>query len=136
MVNILNTFPFVQVAIGKLYIDGNAAFYKELDLDNWKYEEAISTLISSYIRIERPNYELTFKDISVFDAIFFNTVFGTSYKPNIPDCSIFYGGYSLMSNGNYCACSLLLDKGLIENEKLDLGKFDDSDKIETTKNFK
>lgn len=70
MVNILNTFPFVQVAIGKLYIDGNAAFYKELDLDNWKYEEAISTLISSYIRIERPNYELTFKDISVFDAIF------------------------------------------------------------------
>ena len=135
MVNILNTFPFVQVAIGKLYIDGNAAFYKELDLDNWKYEEAISTLISSYIRIERPNYELTFKDISVFDAIFFNTVFGTSYKPNIPDCSIFYGGYSLMSNGNYCACSLLLDKGLIENEKLDLGKFDDSDKIETTKKF-
>lgn len=40
-----------------------------------------------------------------------------------------------MSNGNYCACSLLLDKGLIENEKLDLGKFDDSDKIETTKKF-
>lgn len=135
MVNILNKFPFVQVAIGKLYIDGNAAFYKELDLDNQKYEKAISTLISSYIRIENPNYELTFKDMSVFDAIYFNTVYGTSYKPNIPDCSIFYGGYSLMSDGNYCACSLLLDKGLIENEKLELGRFDDSKKIEAKKKF-
>lgn len=133
MVKELDKFPFVQVAIGKLYIDGNAGYYKELDLDNKRYEEAISTLISTYKELDSPNYELTFKDISVYDAIYFNTIYDTSYKPNIPDCSIFYGGVSLMTDGRYCACSLLLDKELIENEKVYMGNVNDSDTISPTK---
>lgn len=135
MISVLNEFPFIQVAIGKLYIDGNAIFHKELDLDNYRYEKAITTLIKSYMMLSNPRFELTFKDMSLYDTIFFNLIFGTSYRPNIPDCSIFHGGFSLMSNGEYCACTLLLDKNLIENSKLFMGKFDDSDIIEATNSF-
>lgn len=136
MVEKFNNLPFVQVTIGKLYIDGNAAFHKELNLDNDEYEKAIGTLISEYKKLENPRYELTFKDLSVYDAIYFNTVLGSSYNPNIPDCSIFYDGYSLMTDGTYCACSLLLDKGLIDNSELNLGHVDDQDKILPSRKFR
>ena len=75
MVEKFNTFPFIQVRIGKLEIEGNAILHKELHLDNEDYKEAIRKLIYTYSQIDKPKYDLIFKSLSLYDTIYLNTVY-------------------------------------------------------------
>lgn len=133
MVEIFNNLPFIQVRIGKLEIEGNARLNKDLELDTSNYENSINELILNYSKIQKPTFDLYFKNLGLYDSIYLNTIFGTSYEPAIPSCSAFNGNFSLMNNGDYCACTFLLGSDIIDNEILILGNIDDDEIISRNK---
>lgn len=135
MVGKFNTFPFIQVRIGKLEIEGNAILHDDLQLNNKEYDNSIEELIQTYKQLNDSKYDLTYKSLSLYDSIYINTVFETSFKPNIPECSVFEGNFSLMNNGDYCACSLLLHKNFIDKEKIIFGNLEDSTPMIKSREF-
>ncbi len=93
---------------------GSAFHLLEFCMSQKEYLDTIEKIL----KITNFRDKLRFRNLSVFESIYLKTVYGVEVNCEPSFCHVCENHYSIMPDGRICRCSLLINKGKMDDEDL------------------
>jgi radical SAM protein with 4Fe4S-binding SPASM domain len=107
-----NKYGIYSVTLGRVNEQGNAVKNKELLYLDDTYKDSLYDLIIS-INNKWPTLLINYKDITIYETLYLNIVFGTNLPIHIPNCTLDSKYFNILPNGDICKCDLLLNSNIV-----------------------